>query len=186
MTLETRHLTTSELGAGLSEIGRSPHDGGLLEMIVRRPRIGERESLQDGQLDVSDGLVGDNWKTRALARGQTPNPDTQLTLMNVRVAALVAQDRSRWQLAGDQLYVDLDLTEANLPARTRLRIGSAVIQVSPVPHTGCAKFVQRFGMDAMTFVNAQKTLHMRGINTRIVSSGEIRVGDRVEKLSSRH
>jgi hypothetical protein len=183
MTIATRHLTASELEAGLAEISRSPKDSGVLEMIVRRPRVGERESLQDGQLDLADGLVGDSWRTRGGVR--PPNPDAQLTLMNARVAALVSQDKSRWQLAGDQLYVDLDLSEENLPAGTQLAIGSAVIEVTALPHTGCAKFVERFGLDAMTFVNASehKPKHMRGINTRVVRSGVISVGDRVTKLT---
>jgi hypothetical protein len=183
MTIATRHLTASELESGLEEIGRSPEQGGVLEMIVRRPRVGEREVLSEGQLDPSEGLVGDNWRIRG--GGRTPNPDAQLTLMNSRVVALVSQDKSRWQLAGDQLYIDLDLGEDNLPAGTRLAIGSAVIEVTAQPHTGCAKFVERFGLDAMNFVNARehKVLHLRGINTRVIGAGVIRVGDTVNKLS---
>jgi MOSC domain len=183
MTVASKHLTASELEAGLEEIARSPEDDGVLEMIVRRPQVGEREILQEGQLELADGLVGDSWRLRG--SGRTPNPDVQLTLMNARVVALVAQDKSRWQLAGDQLYVDLDLSEVNLPARTRLAIGTAVIEVSAQPHTGCAKFVERFGLDAMKFVNApeHKALHLRGINTRVVRPGVIRVGDTVKKLS---
>jgi hypothetical protein len=187
MTIASRHLTTGELEAGLEEIGRSPKDGGALEMIVRRPRVGEREILQEGQLDLDEGLVGDSWMARARARtpGIAPNLDTQLNVMNARVVALVSQDRGRWQLAGDQLYLDLDLSEDNLPAGSRLAIGSAVIEVSPVPHTGCAKFVERFGLDAMKFVNAAeyKAMHMRGINARVVQPGVIHVGDRARKLS---
>ena len=119
----------------------------MLEMIVRRPQVGEREILEEGQLDLVDGLVGDSWKLRSSKRTAdgTPHPDMQLNLMNSRVVALVSQDRSRWHLAGDQLYVDLDLSEANLPPGTRLAIGSAVIEVTAEPHTGCSKFVERFG-----------------------------------------
>ncbi len=182
-----KHLTTSELEAGLEEIGRSPKDEGVLEMIVRRPQIGEREILQRGQLDLADGLVGDSWKIRSSRRTAdgTPHPDMQLNLMNSRVVALVSQDRSRWHLAGDQLYVDLDLSEDNLPPGTRLAIGSAVIEVTAQPHTGCAKFVERFGLDAMQFVNStdRKDLHLRGINARVVRAGELQVGDTVSKLS---
>jgi hypothetical protein len=183
MTVASKHLTASELEAGLEEIRKSPKDGGVLEMIVRRPQIGEREILEEGQLDLAEGLVGDSWRIRS--SGRTPNPDVQLTLMNARVAALVSQDKSRWQLAGDQLYIDLDLGEDNLPAGTRLTIGSAVIEITAQPHTGCAKFVQRFGFDAMKFVNAseQKVMHLRGINARVVRSGTIRVGDSAKKLS---
>jgi len=121
---------------------------------------------------------------RYTSTGRTPNQDVQLTVMNARAAALVSQDKSRWPLAGDQLYLDLDLSDDNLPPGTHLAIGSAVIEVSVQPHTGCAKFVERFGFDAMNFVNSAegKAMHLRGINTRIVQPGVIRVGDRAEKL----
>jgi len=176
----------SELEAGLGEVGRSPKDGGVLEMIVRRPQVGEREILEEGQLDLVDGLVGDSWKLRTSKRTAdgAPHPDMQLNLINSRLVSLVAQDRSRWHLAGDQLYVDLDLSEANLPPGTRLSIGSAVIEVTAEPHTGCSKFVERFGLDAMKFVNApeRKDLHLRGINARVVRPGVLRVGDSITKL----
>jgi len=187
MAAAVKHLTTSELEAGLEEIGRSPKDEGVLEMIVRRPQVGEREVLQEGQLDPDEGLVGDSWKTRGSRRtpGSTPHPDMQLNLMNSRVVALVSQDKSRWPLAGDQLFVDLDLGEGNLPAGTRVAIGSAVIEVTAEPHTGCSKFVERFGLDAREFVNSpeRRALHLRGINARVVRAGVIRVGDTLAKLS---
>jgi hypothetical protein len=177
----------SELEAGLVEINRSPKDDGVLEMIVRRPQVGAREILEEGQLDLADGLVGDSWKMRSSKRTAdgTPHPDMQLNLMNSRVVALVSRDKGRWHLAGDQLYVDLDLSEANLPAGTRLAIGSAVIEVTPEPHMGCSKFVERFGLDAMTFVNSleRRDLHLRGINARVVRPGLLRVGDKITKLS---
>ena len=186
MAVAVKHLTASELEAGLEEINRSPKDEGVLELIVRRPQVGEREILQEGQLDLADGLVGDSWKIRSSKRTPdgTPHPDMQLNLMSSRLVSLVSQDRSRWHLAGDQLYVDLDLSEYNLPAGTRLSIGSAVIEVTAEPHTGCAKFVERFGLDAMKFVNSpqRKHLHLRGINARVVRPGVIRVGDKVSKL----
>jgi hypothetical protein len=179
-------LTLAQLEAGLDEISRSPKNGGVVEMIVRRPAVGEREILQEGTLDVADGLVGDSWKLRSSKRtaAGTPHPDMQLNVMNSRVVALVSQDKSRWHLAGDQLFVDLDLSEGNVPAGTRLAIGSAVIEVTAQPHTGCSKFVERFGEDAMTFVNSRerKDLHLRGINARVVRPGVVRVGDRVSKL----
>ena len=181
-----KHLTMSELEAGFEDITRSPKDGGVVEMIVRRPQVGEREILEEGRLDVADGLVGDSWKVRSSKRTAdgSPHPEMQLNLINSRLVALVAQDRSRWHLAGDQLYVDLDLSAGNLPTGTRLAIGSAVIEVTAEPHTGCSKFVERFGLDAMRFVNAEerKDLHLRGINARVVHPGALRVGDTVNKL----
>jgi hypothetical protein len=181
-----RHLTTAELEAGLDDVRRSPGDDGVLEMIVRRPAVGRRESLEFGELDPVVGLVGDTWHMRTSRRTPdgSPHPGMQLNVMNARVAALVAQDRERWPLAGDQLFVDMDLGEANLPAGTRLKIGTAVIEVSAEPHTGCGKFVERFGIDAMKFVNsdAHEALHLRGINARVITAGTIQVGDRITKL----
>src|SRR4029077_19480405 len=181
-----KQLTMNELEAGLDEIARSPKDGGVVEMIVRRPDVGEREILQEGRLDLPDGLVGDSWKRRSSRRTKdgTPHPDMQLNLMNARVVALVSQDKARWHLAGDQLFVDFDLSEANVPAGTKLAIGSAVIEVTAEPHTGCSKFIERFGLDAMKFVNAdeRRDLHLRGINARVVQPGSLRAGDTISKL----
>jgi len=158
-------------------------------MIVRRPGVGHREILDEGLLDIADGLVGDSWRIRSSKRTAdgSPHPDMQLNLMNSRVVDLVAQHKTRWPLAGDQLFVDLDLTEANLPAGTRLAIGQAIIEVTAEPHTGCAKFTERFGVDAMKFVNSpeRRHLHLRGINARVVRAGAVRVGDRVNKLERR-
>lgn len=176
----------TELEAGLDGITASPTDGGVVEMIVRRPDIGAREILQEGQLGLIEGLVGDNWQRRSSRRTAdgTPHPDMQLNLMNSRVAALVAQDKSRWHLAGDQLFVDFDLSARNVPPGTRLAIGSAVIEVTAQPHTGCAKFVERFGLDAMKFVNSRERqdLNLRGVNARVVRPGTLRVGDTISKL----
>jgi hypothetical protein len=176
----------TELEGGLETIAQSPKDRGCVEMIVRRPQVGIREVLQEGQLDPLEGLVGDSWKARTSRRTAdgTPHPDMQLNLMNSRVVALVSQDKSRWPLAGDQLFVDFDLSEANVPAGTRLAIGSAVIEVTAQPHTGCSKFVERFGTDAMKFVNSaeRKDLRLRGVNARVVTPGVLRVGDTITKL----
>ena len=184
--LETEHLNTTELEAGLDEVRRSPKDQGLLEMIVCRPQSGERELVTEGRLDLAEGLLGDNWRARGSAKmpDGSANPDTQITIMNSRAAMLVAQSRERWQLAGDQLIIDMDISAENLPPGTRLAIGSAVLEVSDQPHTGCKKFVARFGMEAMEFVNSPvgKELRLRGMNTRVVQSGLIRVGDVVRKV----
>ena len=181
-----RHLTTEELHAGLDGIRQSPKDEGVLELIVRRPRIGEREVLDEGQLDEVEGLVGDTWRIRSSRRSKDglAHPDMQLNIMNARVIALVAQERERWHLAGDQLFVDLDLSGENLPPGTRLAVGSAVIEVTDQPHTGCEKFVSRFGLDAMKFVNSPlgRELNLRGINARVVKPGTIRVRDVTKKV----
>jgi hypothetical protein len=181
-----KHLSMAELEAGLEEIRRAPKDEGVLHLIVRRPETDAREVLQEAQLDLTVGLVGDLWKTRAskhMADGAA-HPDAQLTIMNARVTALVAQDKARWQLAGDQLYIDLDLSDENLPPGTRLAIGSAVVEVTALPHNGCHKFVSRYGVDAMVFVNSPtgKELHLRGINTKVIQPGTIRVGDVAKKV----
>jgi len=144
---DIKHLTKAELEAGLAEIRQSPKDEGVLEMIVRRPQSGEREVLAVGELDLIEGLVGDNWRTRgsSLTADGSAHPEMQLNVMNSRVIALVAQNKGRWHLAGDQLFIDLDLSAENLPPGSRLAIGSAVIEVTAPPHTGCQKFVERFG-----------------------------------------
>lgn len=180
------HLTTEQLHAGLEEIERSPKLEGVLELIVRRPAVDAREALQEGELDLVEGLVGDTWSQRGSSRSADgrAHPEMQLNVMNARAAALVAQHPDRWALAGDQLYVDFDLSGENLPAGTRLAIGEAVIEVTPQPHTGCNKFVSRFGLDAMKFVNSPvgRALNLRGINARVVQPGTIRVGDVVRRL----
>lgn len=183
---EVRHLTTAELEAGLDWIRQSPKTQGRLDLIVRRPQSEAREILREGELDLVVGLVGDNWKDRPSSRSADglAHPDMQLNLMNSRAIDLIAQDRSRWHLAGDQLFVDLDLSEANLPAGTQLVVGTAIIAVTDQPHTGCQKFVARFGLDAMKFVNSPvgKELHLRGICAKVVQPGVIQVGDMVQKL----
>lgn len=181
-----QHRSADELTAGLDEILRSPAAEGTIELIVRRPAVDEREVLEEGLLDIDDGLVGDMWRARGSSRRPdgSANPDAQLTLMNARAAELVAGSRERWPLAGDQLFVDLDLSVENLPAGTRLGVGRAVVEVTAEPHTGCAKFSARFGTEAIKFVNKSpgRELRLRGVNTRVVMPGAIRVGDAVTKL----
>jgi hypothetical protein len=186
MLVDVKHLTMQELEAGLDYIRQSPKDEGLLELIVRRPKTEEREVLSEGLLHLDQGLVGDNWSNRGSSR--TPDgsahPHMQLNIMNSRVTALVAQAKERWRLAGDQLYLDMDLSQENLPAGTRLALGSAVIQVTALPHLGCQKFVARFGVDAMKFVNSPlgKQLRLRGLNARVVQGGVVRLGDVGRKI----
>ena len=180
------YLSKTELEAGMEHIRQSPKDEGVLQMIVRRPQADVREVLEEAELSLTDGLVGDNWKFRTSRHtpDRSANLDAQITVMNARLIALVAQSADRWSLAGDQLYVDMDLGEENLPPGTRLAIGSAVIEVTATPHTGCKKFSSRFGVEAMKFVNSPegKQLHLRGINTRVIQGGTFRVGDVVKKV----
>lgn len=183
--LTTNHLSIAELEAGLNIIRQSPSDQGLLKMIARRPKVDEREIVNEAEINLEVGLVGDTWKTRGskATPDGSANIEAQITLMNMRAISLLAQDESRWALAGDQLYVDFDLSEANLPAGTRIAIGSAILEISATPHTGCLKFSERFGKDAHKFVNspAGKPLRLRGVNARVVQAGEIQVGDVVRK-----
>ncbi len=185
---EIRYLTTDELEAGLDHIRRSPKNVGRLELIVRRPQVEEREVLMEGELDLAEGLVGDNWRSRgsSMTPDGSAHPDMQLNIMNARVIALLTQDADRWQWAGDQLFLDLDLGEDNLPPGTRLALGAAVIEITDQPHRGCAKFSARFGPDAVKFVNSSvgRQLHLRGVNARVVQPGVIRVGDVASKIAA--
>jgi MOSC domain-containing protein YiiM len=184
--LQNAELTSLE--ENLDHIRQAPADGGTVELIARRPAVDEREVLTECRLDLQEGLVGDTW----LARGSSHTPDgspnlaAQLTLMNARAAAAIAGERERWPLAGDQIYVDLDISRTNLPPGTRVQIGSAVIEFSEEPHTGCAKFSARFGNDALRFVNSQtgRELRLRGANCRVVVAGTVRAGDTIRKLTT--
>lgn len=177
----------ADLDAGLDHVRAAPADHGTLELIVRRPAVDAREVLDVGVLDPAVGLVGDTWDVRPSRRTADggPHPDMQLNIISARAIALICPDPERRPLAGDQLHVDLDLRDANLPAGTRLAIGDAIIEVTDQPHTGCAKFAERFGADALRFVNvgAGAELRLRGINAKVVRGGEIRPGDAIVKLT---
>ena len=180
------HPTREALEAGLDLIRAAPTEQGVVELIVRRPAPGERDVVSTAELDLVDGLVGDNWR----ARGSRSTPDgsarpgMQITLMSARVAALVAGPVERWPLAGDQFYVDLDLSEEALPPGTRVSMGTAVVELTGEPHRGCAKFIERFGPDAGRFVNTgdTQTLRLRGINGKVVVAGSVAVGDAIVRL----
>ena len=184
--MDIKYLTTEELEAGLENIRQSPKDNGVLDMIVRRPQIEEREVLSEGHLDLITGLEGDNWKVRGSSStpDKSAHPEMQINIMNSRVIALLAQEKKRWQLAGDQLFMDLDLSAENLPVGTKLSIGDAILEITPPPHSGCRKFTERFGLEAMKFVNSPvgKELHLRGVNARVIQTGAIRVSDRVRRI----
>lgn len=180
-------LTRAELETKLALLEPSPTDNGVVEMIVCRPAQGERQVLSEARLDLEQGLVGDNW----LARGSSRTPDgsarlgAQIAIMNSRIIDLLAQDKARWALAGDQFFIDLDLSAENLPVGQLLAIGTAILVVSDIPHNGCGKFTERYGSVATRFVNSAegRQARRRGINTQIVQGGIVRVGDRVVKLA---
>jgi hypothetical protein len=174
-----------DFSAHTAAVAEAPRDEGVVELIVRRPDRDVREVVGEARLDPVEGLVGDGW----LARGSKSTPDgsadplSQLTIMNTRVLAAAEPDRSRWPLAGDQLYADFDLSEAGLPPGTRLRVGEALVEVTERPHTGCAKFASRYGLDALRWISTPvgRSLRMRGMYVRVVEGGAIRVGDAIRR-----
>lgn len=182
----SEHATQDQLEAGLDHIRQAPADAGELVMIVRRPAVDEREVLEQAELCKENGLVGDTWSSRPSPRTRDggAHPDMQLNIMNARATALIARTHERWPLAGDQLYLDMDLSEDNVPAGTRIALGEAIIEVTDQPHLGCQKFKARFGEDALRFVNSDqgKQLHLRGINARVIQPGTIRKGDTARKI----
>ncbi|HCG02468.1 MAG TPA: MOSC domain-containing protein [Chloroflexi bacterium] len=183
---QTEELTRLE--QSLDHIRKAPTDGGSVELIAIRPAVDEREILTEARLDPEEGLVGDSWRARGSSSmpDGSANPVAQVTLMNARAAAAVAGDRDQWALAGDQIYVDLDLSLLNLPAGSRIQVGSAVLEFSEAPHTGCAKFSARFGNDALRFVNSPlgRELRLRGANCRVMVGGTVRPGDTITKVTS--
>lgn len=179
-----RHLSTGELQAGLDNILQSPADAGLIEMLVLRPDVGERTTVEAVKLVERTGADGDSYMDRGDPRTKdgSADPEAQITIMNSRVLDLITGgDRDHWKWAGDQILVDMDLTADNLPPGTRLRIGSAVLEVSATPHTGCAKFAQRFGLDAARWIDSDPELRLRGLNALVVTTGSCAVGDLVMK-----
>lgn len=183
------YVTADALSDALDHVRRSPAEIGTIELLVCRPANGERRLLREAVLHVDHGLAGDNWRERGnrhTADGSA-DPDGQITLINARVIAAVAGDDAgpdERALAGDQFHVDLDLSEDNLPAGTRLAVGDAVIEVTAKPHLGCAKFIERFGLEATRFLNSihGRELRLRGANAKVVSTGRVRVGDVIRKL----
>jgi hypothetical protein len=181
----TAPLTPQQLERGLVDVRRSPRDAGTVSLIVRRPAVGAREVVSSAVLDPDLGLVGDGWSDRGSARmaNGSADPEAQVTIMSARVAALLAGAADRWAIAGDQLFVDLDLSTGNLPPGTRLVVGEATLVVSATPHTGCVKFRDRFGSAALRFVSTPEGqgLRLRGVNTRVERGGTVRVGDVIHK-----
>lgn len=189
------HRTLEDLNTELETIRHSPNNGGRLEAIVVRPARNARTELESCRLEIGIGAVGDVWAAQHPAAATPPlagmdhpaETATQLTLMNSRAADAVAGSRDRWALAGDQLYVDFDLSRSNLQPGDCLRLGEAVLEVTPEPHMGCRKFAERFGPAALAWVNSDegRQLHLRGIYVRVVRAGEVKVGDHITKLGDR-
>lgn len=184
--MEKVNLTFDELMGAWADMIPSPIESGTVEMIVRRPETDAREHIQEGQLSTVDGLVGDNW----LARGSSSTPDgsahpeAQITLMSTRIIDIIAQDKDNWDLAGDQFFVDFDLSMENLPAGSHIQVGSAILEISEKPHTGCAKFAKRYGAPARKFVMTDegKQARLRGVNARVIQAGPVKVNDIIKKL----
>lgn len=185
-TEKEHHFHAEDAIDGVANIRRCPSDSGVVELIVRRPASSEREVLQVGTLSVSDGLEGDHWAIPKSSGSQIKMPSVQMqvTLMNARAAELIAGTQDQWPLAGDQFYVDFDLSDENLPPGARLMIGDATVEVTSEPHLGCGKFAARFGVDALKFVNSDvgRQLNVRGINARVINPGVVRTADAINKL----
>ncbi len=183
----TDHLTRAELQAGLPHILGAPEDDGVLEAIVIRPGPGLREELQKCEISLAGGTHGDHWATGCWLSTEDgePHPDVQICIMNSRCIAHIAQQRERRALVGDNLFIDLDLRPENLPVGQRLRIGTAVIEITDTLHTGCASFAEHYGKSAVVFVNARKgsALRLRGVYARVVEDGRVTAGDRVVKVT---
>lgn len=180
------HITAAEIESAIQNVLDSPKNNGRIEMIVRRPKVNKREVVDHGVLEIENGLVGDNWLTRGSSRTSNGlgHPEMQLNLMNYRFAELIAGDRQRVPLAGDQIFVDLDLGGENLPVGTQISVGNAAIEVTAIPHLGCKKFVERFGLDAMKYANSDfgRRHNLRGINAKVVKSGNIANGDLIRRF----
>jgi hypothetical protein len=181
------HRTLAELQAGLPDILASPPDEGILRAIVVRPGPGERRDLESCEISLAGGAHGDHWVKGSWMSTEDgrPHPDVQICIMNSRSIARIAGERDNWPPAGDNLFIDMDLTPDNLPPGQRLAIGSAVLEITDTPHNGCASFAARYGRDAAVFVNTGegRRLRLRGVYARVVHDGRVTVGDRVIKIA---
>ena len=180
------YVSVDDLEAGVDRVRKSPKQEGVIELIICRPKIGERRELEIAELDLDKGLIGDNWKKRGFAKNRdgSAHPDMQINLMNSRAIGLIAKEKNRWMLAGDQFYVDLDLCPANVPPGTQLAMGKVVIEVTNEPHLACKKFAERFGRDAAMFANSEvgKSLNLRGINAKVILPGKVNIGSVIKKV----
>ncbi|MEL6308623.1 MAG: MOSC domain-containing protein [Chloroflexota bacterium] len=178
--------TLEALESAFAQADPAPTDSGTVEMIICRPAHGERDELDSTTLDPEKGMIGDNWLTRGSRHTEdgSANPEAQITLMNSRIIALLAKDRDDWAPAGDQFFVDFDLSQINMPTGQRFQLGEAILEVSATPHTGCAKFTERYGSAAIRFVNSKegRSQNRRGINAKIITGGTVKKGDTIHKL----
>ena len=176
-----RHLLSDQIDAKINQLAESPKDRGVLEYIVLRLPEERRETPQEAAVHPESGLHGDRW-----GQARSPNLGAQISMMNSRFLRVIAGGEERMPLSGDNLLVDLDLSDENLPSGTRLKIGTAVFEVTDIPHTGCAKFQRRYGVDALEVVNSEtyKARRLRGLFTRAIQPGKIRVGDSICKVDS--
>ncbi len=175
-----QHLSTDQIEDQMNRAEQSPQDQGVLEYIVLRLPDEQRDTPQEAEVSPDGGIQGDRW-----ARPNSPNPGAQISVMNSRFLRIIAGDDTRMPLAGDNLLVDLDLSEENLPTGTQLQIGTATFEVTDVPHTGCQKFQRRYGKDALEFVNGEtyKAQRLRGLFIRTIQAGKIQTGDAIRKLT---
>ena len=173
--------TFDELETMWADVPAPPRERGTLRLVCRRVEPGVHETPDEAELSVEDGLVGDRWSS-----AKDPYREAQVTLMNATVAEMVAAGRQPLHEAGDNLLVDFDIGYDNLPPGSRLRIGQAVLEVTAAPHSGCSKFSERFGQDALRWVNWRhwRERRLRGVNCRVLEDGTIRVGDEIELIPS--
>jgi hypothetical protein len=175
----TKHRSLVEIIAGFEALPPPPKDRGRLSLIVRRYPDGHREILSSTRLTPEEGVPGDGWNRRPPRK-----IDAQLAVIRIDIAELLAGEQSV-TLVGDQLFVDLNISSENLPTGTRLRVGNAEVEMTPEPHNGCLKFKDRFGQEALDFVNAKATRdqNRRGVYWKVVKAGEITDGCPIEVLS---
>ena len=179
------HVAREDLDARLPELRALDAAEGTLELIVRRPSEGDRELPATAEISLEAGLVGDRWRASAHRdEAGAVSRENQLTLMSIRMLELIAEPE-RWPLSGDNLLVDMGLAMESLPIGSRLAIGEeVVVQISEVPHTGCAKFSARFGSDALRFVNSPegRVLRLRGVNAHVIEPGTVSTGDAIRRI----
>jgi MOSC domain-containing protein YiiM len=182
----TPAMPARDLERHTAHVRAAPQDKATISLIVTRPGTDQREVVESARLTPEEGLVGDHWLALGSSKmpGGVANPEAQITLMSTRVLEAIEADRARWPLAGDQLYLDMDLSESNLPAGTRLAVGDAEVVVTELPHTGCVKFAGRFGHDALRWISTHegRSMRMRGMYVRVVRAGAIHTGDAVRRI----